>query len=75
MEAENSSLDICDGIKLVALTASLSALLAENLSLDDQNVVGNVLLGVGQNLLIVAAQTSKNQNYLQACNDKNDSEV
>ncbi|MDD2376560.1 MAG: hypothetical protein PHD15_00825 [Clostridia bacterium] len=71
MGSVNNSLDNCDGIKLVALSASISALLAEYLNLDDQNVIGNVLCGIGQNLLIIAAQTSKNQNCLQARDDKN----
>jgi len=71
MEPKNNLLDNCEGIKLIALSASVSTLLAENLSLDDQNVVGNVLLGIGQNLIIIAAQATKNQNCIQACNDEN----
>ena len=65
MESENNSPDNREGIKLVALSASISTLLAENLSLNDQNVVGNVLTGIGQNLLIIAAQGSKNEDCLQ----------
>jgi|GEM_PF-2299181 len=73
MESKENLLDNCTGAKLVALTASIAALLAEQLSLDDQNVIGNVFCGLGQNLLVIAAQNSKYQSCVQACNDKNES--
>lgn len=69
MQSTDNLLDNCDGIKLVALSATIASFLAENLSLDDQNVIGNLLLGVGQNLVIIASQNSKYQNCIQTCED------
>lgn len=69
MELDDKLLDNCDGVKLVALSSSIAVLLAQNLNLDDQNVVGNLLTGIGQNLLIIAAQNSKYQSCIQSCKD------
>ena len=75
MEYKINSPDNCTGIKLVALSASISTLLAENLSLNDQNIIGNVLQGIGQNLLIIAAQGSKNMSCLKVNDDNNVSKI
>ena len=71
MECKENLLDNCDGFKLITLISSLSSVLAKNLSLDDQNLFGNILLGTGQGLLIIAAQNTKYQNCIQACKDNN----
>ncbi len=63
--------DNCDGYKLLVLAVAIAGMLAESLSLDDQNVLGNLLQAVGQNLQVIAAQNSKNQNIVDACNEKN----
>lgn len=70
---ENSTqnlFDNCEGYKLMVLAAAIAGMLAENLSSDDQNVLGNVLQAIGQNLAIISAQNSKTQNCIQ--NSKND---
>lgn len=61
----------CDGYKLLVLAVAIAGVLAESLSADDQNVLGNLLQAVGQNLQVIAAQNSKNQNIVDACNEKN----
>lgn len=71
MDCDDNSLDNCSGIKLVALSASISAILAENLSLDDQNVVSNILSSIGQNLALIAAQNSKYQSCIESFKDSN----
>ena len=70
MECENNTLDNGEGIKLVAISGAISALLAEYLNLNDQNVIGNILCGIGQNLLIVAAQNSKYLSCIEELKDK-----
>lgn len=67
MNCKYNLIDNSDGIKLIAVATYFSSVLAEKLSVDDQNVIGNFLLGVGQNLLIIAAQNSKNAN----CSENN----
>lgn len=69
MEPTDELLNNCEGIKLIALSTSIATILAQNLDLDNQNVIGNLLQGIGQNLLIIAAQNSKYQNCIQKCND------
>jgi len=71
MECENNTLDNSEGIKLVAISGAISVLLSEHLNLDDQNVIGNVLATISQNLLTIAAQNSKYLSCVEALNDKN----
>ncbi len=70
MDSSKNLMDNCEGYKLITLATSIAIFLAENLSLDDQNVIGNLIVGVGQNLLIIAAQNSKFQGCIQTCKDK-----
>lgn len=72
MESKNGTIDNCDGYKLITVATSIAIFLAENLSLDDQNVLGNLIVGVGQNLLIIAAQNSK---YNDCVNQSTNNEI
>jgi pantothenate kinase len=74
MDSTENLLDNCDGIKLVAIAASISALLAENLNLEDQNIVASIFSAIGQNLSVIAAQNSKFQICVQACKDSKTNE-
>ncbi len=47
--------------ELVLATAILSVAIAKNRTSDELNVLGNLLVGIGTNLLIVAAATPQNQ--------------
>lgn len=75
MNSNDNLLNNCCGIKLVTLSAALAGFIAEDLSLNDQNLLGNLLCGIGQNLLTIAAQNSKFQSCIQACKDNNNSET
>jgi len=55
--------------QMIFLASSLSVMLTEKLSTDRQNVLGNFLMCVGQNILINATQEDALTNALKS-NDK-----
>jgi len=59
--------------ELVLITAILSLAIARNRTSDELNVLGNLLVGVGTNLLIVAAAIPQNQPNTNNPNDNNGS--
>jgi hypothetical protein len=59
--------------ELVLATAILSVAIAKNRTSDELNVLGNLLVGVGTNLLIVAATTPQNQPNTNNENNNNGS--
>ena len=52
--------------EMIILSAEVAILLTENLTVDEQNTLGNFLMGVGQNIIISAGQRALREN------DKND---
>ena len=52
--------------EMIILSAEVAILLTENLTVDEQNTLGNFLMGVGQNIIISAGQKTIREN------DKND---
>lgn len=65
MNCKDNLLNNSNGIKLVTLSAYFASVLAEKLSIDDQNVMGSFLSAVGQNLSLIAAQNSKNADCIE----------
>jgi hypothetical protein len=59
--------------ELVLIAAILSLAIARNRTSDELNVLGNLLVGVGTNLLIVAAAIPQNQPNTNNSNDNNGS--
>lgn len=64
-----------DGQKLVMISAIISCKLAEDLTSDEQNVLGNLLEAVGQNLLSIQAMNQMVEDCANKCqqssNDNN----
>ena len=48
----------CTGNSIVLLSSAISIILAKDLNSDEQNLLGNFLQAVGQNLEIISSQTS-----------------
>lgn len=45
----------CSGAALATIASAITVALSENLTLDEQNIVGNLLVQVGDSLLAIAA--------------------
>lgn len=59
--------------ELVLATAILSIYIAKDRTSDELNVLGNLLVGVGTNLLIVAAAIPQNESTANSGNNNSES--
>lgn len=61
-------------LSFAALSAILGIVIAANLNQDNQNTIGNFLQGLGQVMLIIAAQSQNIQNCTEQEGNKEENE-
>ena len=58
--------------EIILLSAVIAIFLTENLSVDEQNTLGNFFMSVGQNIILGANQKAIRENNKNDKNDKNE---